>query len=108
MVENVFAKISNEKIVEAIVVVIADADALAPAGMEKTSFCSDVGKGAVTVVFEKVIGRLLARGETFQTRAVDQENVDPAVVIVIIKGDATAGGFEKVFVWRSSRTGERC
>ncbi len=31
-------------------------------------------------------------------RAVDEENVEPAVVIVIDKGDAAAGGFEQIFI----------
>src|SRR5258708_9689492 len=66
--------------------------------MEETSFGGDVGKGAVAVVFEKVIGRLLADGKTFQTRAVDEENVHPAIIVVIVEGDSTTGGFEKIFV----------
>lgn len=37
--------------------------------------------------------------ETFQPRAVDQEDIQPAVIVVIIEGDATAGGFEQVFVF---------
>jgi len=44
VVENVFAKISNEKIVEAIVVVIADADAFGPQRNGEDQICSDVGK----------------------------------------------------------------
>src|SRR5258705_10344222 len=66
--------------------------------MEETSFGGDVGKGAVAVVFEKVIGRLLADGKTFQTRAVDEENVHPAIIVVIVEGDSTTGGFEKIFI----------
>src|SRR5579864_5762627 len=36
--------------------------------------------------------------ETFQPRAVDQKNIQPAVVVVVIEGDATASGFEQVLV----------
>ena len=38
-------------------------------------------------------------GETFQARAIDQKNVEPAVVIVIVESDAAAGGFEQIFVF---------
>ena len=51
VIENAFAEVSDEEIVPAIVVVVADANALAPAGMGHAGF-RDVGKGAIAVVPE--------------------------------------------------------
>src|SRR2546427_6203749 len=42
--------------------------------------------------------RLLAPGETFQPRSIHQENVEPAVVVVIIKSNAAASGLKQIFV----------
>src|SRR6266850_5494354 len=41
----------------------------------------------------------LSGGETFEAPAVDEKNVQPAVVVVIVESDDAAGGFEKVFVF---------
>src|SRR5439155_8595542 len=53
VVEDVFPEVRDEEIVEAVVIVIADADALSPAGMKQASFGGDVGESAVAIVFEK-------------------------------------------------------
>src|SRR6202034_1051210 len=97
--ERVLAVVSDEEIVIAVVVVIADAAGLSPTGavLEAGAF-RDIGEGAVAIVLEETAVRLLACGETFQTPSVDQEHVEPAVVIVIVKGKTAAGGLEKIFV----------
>ena len=59
---------------------------------------SDVGKGAVAIVFEEMADRLVALGKAFETPAVDEEDVEPVVVVVVKEGGAAAGGFEQVFV----------
>jgi len=99
VVENIFAEVGDEKIVETVVIVIADAHALSPAGMMQAGFGSDISEGAVAIIFEKMRNRFLASRKTFETPAVDEENIQPAVVVVIIKSDTAAGGFEKVFVF---------
>ena len=58
----------------------------------------DVGEGAVAIVLEQVRVRLLAFGEAFQPPAVHQEDVEPAVVVVVVEGDAAAGGLEQILV----------
>ena len=40
----------------------------------------------------------LAFGKAFEPGAVDEEDVEPVVVIVVEEGDAAAGGFEEVSV----------
>src|ERR671923_2305853 len=80
VIKNILAVISDEQVVEAVVVVVANADALSPAGTAQPGFIGDVGEGAITIVFEKVRGGFLAFGKTFKTRAIHDENIEPAVV----------------------------
>ena len=99
VVEDVLAVVGDEEIVEAVVVVVADAAGLAPAGFVlEAGAVGDVGEGAVAIVFEEMAAGLLAGGEAFETPAVDEEEVQPAVVVVVVEGDAAAGGFEEVLV----------
>src|SRR5229473_2372588 len=98
VVENVFSEVGNEEIVEAVVVVIADANGLPPAGMEQAGFSGDVRESSVAIVFEEMRSGFLSGRETFEAPAVDKKNVQPAVVVVIVESDAAAGGFEKILV----------
>jgi hypothetical protein len=43
--------------------------------------------------------RFLALGETLEAPAIDKEEVEPAVVVIVVEGEAAAGGFEKIFVF---------
>src|SRR5229473_3114309 len=92
VVEDIFSEVGDEEIVEAVVIVVADADSLSPAGMKQAGFGSDVSESTVAVVLEKVRSGFLASGKTFEAPAVDEENVQPAVVIVIVESGAAAGG----------------
>ena len=83
VVEDVLAPVGDEQIVVAVVVVVADADALSPAGVDESGFGGDVGEGAVAIVFEEMVGGLLSGGKAFEARAVDEEDVQPAVVVVV-------------------------
>ena len=99
VVENTFAEVSDEKIVETVVIVVSDTNSLSPTGVEQAGFGGDVGESAIAIVFEEMRRGLLASRKTFEAPAVDEKNVQPAVVVVIIESDAAAGGFEKVFVF---------
>ena len=95
------APIAAEKVVPAVVVVIAHADAGAPAGAAQAGLFRHVGEGAVAVVLEKVLGGSLAVGIGFfigQADAVGQVDVQPAVLVVIEKGNAAALGFNDVLL----------
>src|SRR5256884_1821661 len=98
VIKNIFAEIADEEILEAVVVVVTNADALSPAGVGYASLQSNVGECAVSIIFEEMGRWLLALGETFQARSVHQENVEPAVVVVIIKSNAAASGLKQIFV----------
>ncbi len=92
------AVVTDEEIVPAVVVVVADAAALPPAAVCKAGFGGDVGEGAVAVVFEEVRDWFLALGKAFDAGAVDEEDVDPVVVVVVEESYTTACGFEEVSV----------
>ncbi len=98
VVENILAEVGDEQIFEAVVVVVADADALSPAGVRHAGLRGDVGEGAVAIVLEQMRGGFLSGREAFQTRAVHQENIQPAVVVVVVESDAAAGGLQQIFV----------
>ena len=98
VIEHVLAEVGDEQVIVAVVVVVADADALSPAGVSDAGFGGDIGESAVAIVLEQMRGGLLAGGEAFQARAVHQKNIEPAVVVVIVEGDAAAGGFEQIFI----------
>src|SRR5258707_731724 len=79
VVENIFSKVGNEEVVEAVVIVVADADALSPAGMKKAGFGGNVGESAVAIVLEEMIGRFLACGKNFEARGVYEGNGQQAL-----------------------------
>ena len=80
----------------AVVVVVADAGALAqPHGRRKPAGAGDVLEGAVAAVPVQVRSRLLAFRKAFERRAVDQEDVEPAVGVVVDQPDARSGGREQ-------------
>jgi hypothetical protein len=97
VIKDVFAVVGDVQLLETVIVVVTDADALAPAGMGQAGFFSDIGKRAVVVVVVEMIGRSLLYGGVFEFRAVDDEDVGPAVVVVVEDRDAGAGGFDDVF-----------
>src|SRR5260221_1558026 len=81
------------------VIVIADSDGLAPTGMLQARLRGDVGKRAVTIVLEQMGGRSLPGGKTFQARTIHQENVEPAVTVVIVESHAAAGRLQQIFIF---------
>src|SRR5690242_10904786 len=96
VIKNVLAKVAHEEIFKAVVIVIADANTLPPAGVGYACLQSNICESAVTIVLEKMRCWLLAFGETFQARSIHQENIEPAVIVVIVESNATAGSLEKV------------
>src|SRR5271157_1045947 len=98
VIEDVLAEVGNEQVIPAVVVVVADANALPPAGVAQASFRRHVGECAVTIVAKQMRSGFTAGGKTFQARPVHQKDVEPSVVVVIVEGYAASGGFEQVLV----------
>ncbi len=59
--QNVVAPEAAEKIVPAVVVVIADANAGLPSGARESGFRGDVGESSVAIIFVEMRSRLFAR-----------------------------------------------
>src|SRR5262249_47535876 len=64
----------------------------------QTGLSCHVGEGAVAIVVEEVARGLAAGTRGIEARAVHQEDVHPAVVIVIDERDARAHLFEQVLL----------
>jgi hypothetical protein len=97
-IENVLAVVADDEVVPAVVVVVADTTALTPAAAGKAGFGSDIGEGAVAIVFEEVRDWFLAFGKALETSAVDEEDVDPVILIEVEESYSAACGFEEVTV----------
>jgi hypothetical protein len=97
--EHVLPVISDIEIAEAIIVVIADADALSPAGASEAGFFGDVGKSAVVIVAVEMICECGCSRDRcgIEGRAVDNENVRPPAPVVIENGDTGTCGLDDVF-----------
>ena len=89
--------VRHEQIVVAVVVVVADAGALAPSPLiAQACRAGDVLESAVAAVPVQVRPRLLALRKALERRAVDQEDVEPAVGVVVDQRDAGSGGLEQI------------
>src|SRR6266853_985360 len=100
VVQNIFSVVSDVQIFEAVVVVIADAHPLAPAGVSQPSFFGDIGERAVVIVVVEVARRRFGSWQRFQFCAIHDENIRPAVMVIIKNGYARARGFNDVFFCR--------
>src|SRR5579859_7222433 len=96
-IEDVFSVVGDVEIFPAVVVIVADADSLAPAGVGQAGFVRDIGESTVVIVMVEMAGREIARGRSIESGAVHDEDVRPAVVVVIEDGDAGSSGFNDVF-----------
>jgi hypothetical protein len=85
--EPALSKRSDEEIVEAIVVVVADCDTHAIHLDVETGFVRYVGEGSVMIVVVE-LGRGVLLDVTRPVHTIDQENIGPAVVIVVDEGGA--------------------
>src|SRR5205085_6970872 len=80
------------EVVEAIVIVVADGDAGGPNAAAETGFFGNVGEGTVAVIAIEPDGRAVGCG--VEPAPGEEKDVEPAVVIVVQKGDTAAHGFE--------------
>src|SRR5579863_5123397 len=98
VIENVLAEVRDEQIVPAIVVIVADADALSPARMRDSSLQSHVGESSVAIVAEKMRSWFVAGGEALKARSVHQKYIEPAIVVVVVEGNAASSSLEQIFI----------
>ena len=93
-VELVLAVVGQKQVFKAIVVVIAYANTNGPAGIPESRFFGHVFERAVAVVFVEPVRRIRRNG--FEGSSAEDEDVHPAVVVVVKKGAATAHLFDDV------------
>ena len=92
-VEHVLAPIGDEQVFEAIVVVVAYAHRRRPAVAPEAGFLSYVRECAVAIVLVEPVSGV--RG-VVEATAAGEEDVEPAIVIVIEERGAAADGFDNI------------
>ncbi len=104
VIQHVAAPAGDEEIVEAVVVVVADATGLAPAGVRQPGLRRDVGERAVAVVVKEVARGPVGADGRIEAGGVHQEDVEPAVAIVVEERGAAAHLLEQeLLVGRAAR-----
>src|SRR5580698_9890978 len=96
VVQDIFSVVGDVEIFPAVVVIVADANALAPTGVSEAGFFRDVGEGAVVIIVVKMACGCFTGGSV-EAGAVDDKYVGPAVVVVVEDGDSRSGSFKDVF-----------
>src|SRR5260370_31019511 len=86
----------------AVIVVIGDSHAHAPAAMRQAGFLGDVLEGAVGFLVIKGDHRVTAGAHAFDGGTVDEDDVEPAIVIAIEESSAAAGGIDHLVRFGSS------
>lgn len=94
--EMIFTVAGDIEVVVAIIVIVPDTCALAPAGESDCGASSDIGKSSVVVVMEEVTCGIAFRCGGVERGAINEEDVLPAVAVVVEDGNAGAGGLEDV------------
>src|ERR1700722_5959400 len=97
VIQAVLSVGGDVEVFPSVVVVIAYADALAPAGGGQASLHSHIGEGSIVVVAVEMVGGGPSVGKAFESGSIDEEDVRPSIVVVIEDGDAGPGGFDNVF-----------
>src|SRR5207237_10455373 len=80
VIKNVLAKVACEEILKAVIVVIANADALSPAGVGYAGLHGNVCECAVAIILEEMRRRPLATGEPFPARSIHKAHIQPPIV----------------------------
>src|SRR5256885_9743661 len=94
-IQNILPKTGAEDIVKAIVVIVSHANAERPANRMQPRFFRNIGKSAISVVLIETIARAFRCA--LQARARQDENVHPAVVVIVNESTATASGLDEIF-----------
>ena len=104
VIKPVLAKIGDVDIWPTVIVVVAYRNTEAPAFICHSSTGSDIGESAVVIVVkEHGAGYWSLPPFRLSGRAVQEIDVQPAIVVVVNQGDARAGSFDNGCFLRSSR-----
>src|SRR5208282_4469645 len=53
---------------------------------------------SVVVVLEKAAVRLLAFGKAFQSPSIDEKEIDPTVMVIVVEGQTATSGLKQVLI----------
>src|SRR5579859_4914560 len=95
-IESAAGVAGNEEVELAIVVVVGDGHAHAPALAGQASFPGDVAEGAVGFLMIQGDHGVAAGAQAFDRGAVDNDDVQAAIVVAIEKAYAAAGGVDDI------------
>ncbi len=84
----------------AIVVVVAYGSAEAPSAMMNARLRRNVGEGAIVIVVIELAGMTPACFHVLERGSVHEENVHPAIIVVVKDGNAAAHRFHDVALAR--------
>src|SRR5437016_1048457 len=90
VIKSVLTPVCDEEVVPTVVVEVSDAHSLTPTSTRQPRLRGHVGECPIAIVMIQMAGRRFAVGKTFQHGGAYLEDVGPAILIVIIKGDAAA------------------
>src|SRR5262245_17736143 len=93
-VKVILSEIGHEQIIEAVIIIIGYTRALAPARPDQVRLFCHISEFSYFIIAIEVISGFLPLRETFESGAVDQENIEPAIVVVVEERDTTAGHLE--------------
>ena len=96
VVEPVLSVIGDVEIFPAVVVIVADTNALTPAGSDESRTFRHVRECSVMIVMIEVVRRRASCREAFQGRAIHKEDIRPAIVVVIEDGYACSRALQDV------------
>src|SRR5690349_11680067 len=94
--QAILSEVGDEDVVEAVIVVVGDADAIGPTCELQPGRLCDIGEGAVAIIFIKAIGCLWRCA--FQASAGKQKDIHPSIVVVVDKGASAAVRFQNVLL----------
>src|SRR2546422_5216776 len=82
-VETILSEVRHVDVRPAVVIEIADAHALSPPLVSHARLLRDVGEGAIAIIMvERGAWRFRLAAQCLERRAVDEVDVEPAVVII--------------------------
>src|SRR5581483_2271431 len=100
VVEDSTIEIGDEEVLPPIIVVVAHGDAESPPAMRQPGLGGHVGESSIMVVAVQLAGVALPGTDVFDRRAIDQQDVDPAVIVIVECGNAAAHRFHDVALSR--------
>src|ERR1700722_6453661 len=95
-VEDVLAPATEEEVVEAIVVIVADTDTGHPYRTLQSGLLRDVGEGAVAIVLIQTVGG--ARRCAIDLQSPWDKDIEPPVVVVVEESNTTTVSFEDILL----------